>query len=86
MASVMMIGGTISAVAPSPLRAPIAAASASVAAMPTRPLGSHAGDISGRTMAATVITAPTDRSMPPLSTTSVCPAAAMPITAASSSR
>ena len=63
---------------------PVAMASAS--AMPTRPVGSQAGEISGRRMAVTVMMAPTERSMPPIRMTSVWPAAAMPMTAASSKR
>ena len=65
---------------------PIDVASTSVARIADSPVGSAGSDSKGSPTALTVTIAATERSIPPATTTKVCPAATSPMTAASSTR
>ncbi len=84
VARVRINGWTRRKTMPSPFSAPTASAMESVRKTPTRPLSSHAGLTSGMMMVVKVMTPATERSIPAPITTSVWPAAAMPMIEASS--
>ncbi len=86
VASVTISGWTRSSTTPTPLIAPMPVVIASTTRTPDRPTGSQPAETMGSMMAAKVMTLATERSMPAAMITSVWPAAAMPMTAASSMR
>ena len=86
VASVMIRGWTRSSTTPMPLIVPTQVVIASTSPTPSSPTVSQPAVTSGSMMAAKVMVLATDRSIPAAMITSVWPAAAMPVTAASSSR
>ncbi len=83
LASVITSGGNRSATTPRPLTTPTSAAMSSVS---TIPAASPIWVIRWPPMTPVMVTtAATDRSIPPISTTRVCPAATMPRNAATRS-